>query len=77
MEQLSEFENCSFYKVLYGRQNECMQNLIKIEISKMIALCDTLVDESENCFKIVLKSFMFVFDQTLVEHLYCDKGLLG
>ena len=60
-----------------------IQNLIKIEISKMMALHDTLVDDSENWttstnfdLSFLLVCFMFVFDQNLAEHLHCDKGLL-
>ena len=57
-----------------------IQNLIKIEISKMTVRHDTLVDDSCPLPNFVLffslACFMFVFDQTLVGHLYCDKGLL-
>ena len=61
-----------------------IQNLIKICISKMMALCNTL-DIWWWLWQLVhlnlvlffsLACFIFAFDQTLVEHLYCDKGLL-
>ena len=59
-----------------------IQNLMRIEISKMMALHDTLVDDSENwttstnlVLFFLLVCFTFVFDQNLAEHLHCDKGL--
>ena len=49
----------------------------------MMALHDTLVDDSENWttstnfdLSFLLVCFTFVFDQNLAEHLHCDKGLL-
>ena len=47
------FENCNFYKVLYGErtrlaQSFAIQNLIVIAIFKLMALHDTLVYESDN-----------------------------
>ena len=53
----------------------------KIEISKMTALRDTWwmalkIGPLPNFVLFFsLACFMFVFDQTSVEHLYCDKGL--
>ena len=77
------FENRSFYNVLLGKAcSYCpftIQNLIKILTLKMTALHNTLVDDSENSVHllILLCSYnwrvMFVFDQTSVERLYCDK----
>ena len=56
-----------------------IQNLIKYEISKMTALWwMTLKTGPLTTFFLFfsLTCFMFVFVQTSVEHLYCDKGLL-
>ena len=63
-----------------GQGLVAIQNLIKIEISKIIVLLNTL-DDSENwsTYNFVLFFSLaclgFVFCKTLVEHLYCDKGL--
>ena len=51
-----------------------MHNLIKIELSQMTALRDTLPN-FVLLFPVVC--FVFVFDQSLVEHLYHDKSLLA
>lgn len=43
----------------------------------MMALCNTLVDDSKNwsTYQFCCSCFMFVFDQSLVEHVYRDKSL--
>ena len=61
-----------------------IQNLIKITIFKTMAPHGALVCDSENwctyskrgLFFPVLVCFIYVFDQTLAEQLYRDKGLL-
>ena len=41
----------------------------------MTALHDTLVDDSENWSTYQFCFVLFMFDQTLVKHLNCHKGL--
>ena len=81
-----QFKNiCSFYKVLYGKWTERVR-LTRLLYITFASLCDTLVYVALTIlvhfntnfgllFPVVC--FAFVFDQTLVEHLCSDKGLLS
>ena len=83
-----QFENCSFYKVLYGRQTELARfarsqyiTLWKLKFPKWrrfaILWCMTLTIGPLTNFGLLflVVCFVFVFDQTLVEQLYRDQSL--
>ena len=78
------FENCNFYKVFfYGERGKppfsssAIQNLIIIEIFKLMALRDTLVYDSDNSGPLInfgllfpVVCFVFVSSQALQELSY-------